>query len=205
MTSAPSPARTRSIRPLIAVLLVSLAPVVFALLAYYMPSLGLRPDSRPRYGQLIEPQRPIPGDLALRDAQGQPYDLNQLKGQWLLISTGPGACPESCVRGLFVLRNSHASQGKEVDRLERVWFITDDAPAAPVVGDAYVGTHILRADPARLADWLVPGAADPAAELAQGLWIVDPLGHLMMRFPDAQQPEAVRDDLRTLLKNSRIG
>jgi hypothetical protein len=203
MTTAP--ARARSIRPLIAVLLVSLAPVVFALLAYYVPSLGLRPGTRTHYGLLIEPQRPIPGDLALRDAQGRPYDLNQLKGQWLLISAGPGACPESCVRGLFVLRNSHASQGKAVDRLERVWFITDDAPAAPVVEEAYAGTHVLRADPARLADWLAPGAANPAAELARGLWIVDPLGHLMMRFPDAQQPEAVRDDIRALLKNSRIG
>jgi hypothetical protein len=203
MTTAP--ARARSIRPLIAVLLVSLAPVVFALLAYYVPSLGLRPGTRTHYGQLIDPQRPIPGDLALRDAQGRPYDLNQLKGQWLLISAGPGACPESCVRGLFVLRNSHASQGKAVDRLERVWFITDDAPAAPVVEEAYAGTHVLRADPARLADWLAPGAANPAAELARGLWIVDPLGHLMMRFPDAQQPEAVRDDIRALLKNSRIG
>jgi len=203
MTTAP--ARPRSIRPLIAVLLVCLAPVVFALLAYYVPALGLRPETRTHYGQLIEPQRPIPGDLALTDAQGQPYDLNQLKGQWLLISAGPGACPESCVRGLFVLRNSHASQGKNVDRLERVWFITDDAPAAPVVGDAYAGTHILRADPARLAAWLAPDAQDPETALARGLWIVDPLGHLMMRFPDAQQPEAVRDDIRTLLKNSRIG
>ncbi|MHA3904412.1 SCO family protein [Castellaniella sp. WN] len=203
MTTAP--ARPRSIRPLIAILLVCLAPVAFALLAYYVPSLGLRPETRTRYGQIIEPQRPIPGDLALRDVQGRPYDLNQLKGQWLLISTGPGTCPESCVRGLFVLRNSHASQGKEVDRLERVWLITDDAPPAPVVGEAYAGTHVLRADPARLAAWLAPDAADPDAALSRGLWIVDPLGHLMMRFPDAQQPEAVRDDIRTLLKNSRIG
>src|SRR5690606_29040778 len=118
---------------------------------------------------------------------------------------GPGACPETCVRGLFVLRNSHASQGKAVDRLERVWIITDDAPPAAVVDEAYAGTHVLRADPAALAAWLAPDAADPAAALAQGLWILDPLGHLMMHFPDATQPEAVRDDLRTLLKNSRIG
>ncbi|GAA0779527.1 hypothetical protein ABRY95_05310 [Castellaniella ginsengisoli] len=203
MTTAPAP--TRSIRPLIAILLVCLAPVVLALLAYYVPSLGLRPESRTHYGELVNPQRPIPADLALRDEQGRPYDLNQLKGQWLLISAGPGACPESCVRGLFVLRNSHASQGKAVERLERVWFIIDDAPAAPVVGEAYAGTHILRADPARLAAWLAPEAEDPVEALARGLWIVDPLGHLMMRFPDAQQPEDVRDDIRTLLKNSRIG
>ena len=200
-----SPARPRSRGPLIAILLVCLAPVVFALLAYYVPSLGLRPATRTHYGQLIDPQRPIPDTLNVRDEQGRPYDLNQLKGQWVLISTGPGACPESCVRGLFVLRNSHASQGKEVERLERVWIITDDAPAAAVVDEAYAGTHVLRADPAALAAWLVPQATDPAAALAQGLWIVDPLGHLMMQFPDAEQPEAVRDDIRTLLKNSRIG
>ena len=203
MTTASTP--KRSIRPLIAVLLVSLAPVVLALLAYYVPALGLRPGTRTHAGQLIEPQRNIPADLALHDAQGQPYDLNQLKGQWVLISTGPGACPKTCVRGLYVLRNSHASQGKEVDRLERVWIITDDAPPAAVVQEAYAGTHVLRADPDALAAWLAPDAADPAAALAQGLWILDPLGHLMMQFPDAEQPEAVRDDIRTLLKNSRIG
>lgn len=202
MTTA-SP-RPRSLTPLIAIFLIALAPVVFALLAYYVPALGLRPAVQTQYGQLIDPQRPIP-DLSLRDAQGQAYDLKQLKGQWLLISAGPGACPESCVRGLFVLRNSHASQGKNVDRLERILFVTDDAPIAPVVGEAYVGTHVLRADPAQLAAWLAPDAADPAAALATGMWIVDPLGNLMMRFPDGQDPEGVRDDIRTLLKNSRIG
>lgn len=202
MTTAP--ARPRSLTPLIAIFLIALAPVVFALLAYYVPALGLRPAVQTQYGQLVEPQRPIPA-LNLRDSQGQAYDLNQLKGQWLLISVGTGACPESCVRGLFVLRNSHASQGKNVDRLERILFVTDDAPIAPVVGEAYVGTHVLRADPAQLAAWLAPGAADPAAALAKGLWIVDPLGHLMMQFPDGEDPEGVRDDIRALLKNSRIG
>lgn len=198
-------ARPRSLMPVIAIFLICLAPVVFALLAYYVPALGLRPAAQTHYGQLIDPQRPIPDNLAARDTDGRPYDLKQLKGQWLLISTGPGACPEDCVRGLFVLRNSHASQGKNVNRLERVWFVTDDAPIAPVVDTAYRGTHVLRVDPAALAAWLAPEAAQPGAALARGLWIVDPLGHLMMHFPDAQQPEAVRDDIRTLLKNSRIG
>ncbi len=203
MTTASS--RPRSTWPLYAILLIALAPVAFALLAYYVPALGLRPDLRTHYGHLIEPQRAIPDNLALRNEQGQPYDLHQLQGQWLLISTGPGACPESCVRGLYVLRNSHASQGKNVDRLERVWFVIDDAPIAAVVSQAYGGTHVLRADPGALAAWLAPDAKDPAAALQDGLWIVDPLGHLMMSFPDTNDPEAVRDDIRALLKNSRIG
>lgn len=197
--------RSRSRAPLFAILAISLAPVVFALLAYYVPALGLRPAPQTHYGQLIEPQRPIPADLGLRDEQGHSYDLQQLKGHWLLISAGPGACPQTCVRGLFVLRNSHASQGKNVNRVERIWLVTDDTPINPIVHEAYQGTRVLRGDPAALGAWLAPDTPDTAAALARELWIVDPLGHLMMRFPDAEDPEGVRDDLRALLRNSRIG
>lgn len=203
MTTAAPVQRSRA--PVFAILIICLAPVIMALLAYYVPSLGLRSAVQTHYGQLIEPQRPIPANLDARDEQGKHYDLNQLKGKWLLISAGPGACPETCVKGLFVLRNSHASQGKDVMRLERIWFVTDDAPVASVVHHAYVGTRILRADPKALAAWLAPDAADPSAALDQRLWIVDPLGHLMMQFPDTNNPEGVRDDIRVLLKNSGIG
>lgn len=203
MTQATPAQRSRA--PVFAILFICLAPVVLAFLAYYVPSLGLRPAVRTHYGQLIEPQRPVPANLNARDEEGKIYDLNQLKGKWLLISAGPGACPESCVKGLFVLRNSHASQGKNVMRLERIWFVIDEAPVAPVVHHAYVGTRILRVDPKVLAAWLAPDAKDPTAALDQRLWIVDPLGHLMMQFPDTNNPEGVRDDIRDLLKISGIG
>ncbi len=199
--------RPRSRLPLLAILAVCLAPVIFAALAYYVPALGLRPAGTSNYGRLIEPQRPMPpaSALALTDNQGQPVDLSAFKGQWLLISAGPGACPESCVRKLYVLRNSHASQGKEVERLNRIWFVTDDAPLNPVVESAYQGTIILRGDPAQLAEWLTVDESDPQAGLYERMWVVDPLGNLMMAFPGTDEPEEVRDDIRTLLKYSRIG
>uniref|UniRef100_UPI003340C98B SCO family protein n=1 Tax=Castellaniella defragrans TaxID=75697 RepID=UPI003340C98B len=199
--------RPRSRLPLLAILAVCLAPVVFAVLAYYVPALGLRPDGTSNHGRLIDPQRPMPAaaDLVLTDVSGRTFDLNSLKGQWLLISAGPGACPENCVRRLFILRNSHASQGKEVERLNRIWFVTDTAPLNPVVDAAYQGTIVLRADPAQLAAWLTVDEADPQAALSGHMWVVDPLGNLMMAFPDASEPEHVRDDIRTLLKNSHIG
>lgn len=197
----------RSNLPLLAILAICLAPVIFAVLAYYVPALGLRPTGTSNYGRLIDPQRPMPSAaaLTLTDAQGQPADLSAFKGQWLLISAGPGACPEQCVRRLYVLRNSHASQGKEVERLNRIWFVTDTAPLNPVVESAYQGTIILRADPTQLAAWLTADEADPQASLHERMWVVDPLGNLMMAFPDTNEPEEVRDDIRTLLKYSRIG
>lgn len=201
----PPSSRPRSNWPIIAIFLITLLPIVMAALAYYVPALGLRSAVQTHYGQLIEPQRPIPDTLVVHDDEGRPFDLKQLKGKWLLISAGPGACPETCVRGLFVLRNAHASQGKNVLRLERIWFVTDQAPVAAFVHEAYRGTRILRADAQALARWLTPEASAAPQALAQGLWIVDPLGHLMMQFPDGEKPEAIRDDIKALLKNSQIG
>jgi len=201
--------RRRTMTPLILIVLISLAPVLFAVLAYYVPSLGLRPQGTTNYGTLIQPQRPIPDSsaLALTDLNGKPFDLNSLRGDWLLVSADESACPESCVRKLFVLRNSHASQGKEVKRLKRVWFVLDDGPVPQTVLDAYQGTYMLRADTGQLARFLAPeaGADERDGALKAPMWIIDPLGHLMMSFPAGADPLEVRDDIRHLLRTSRIG
>lgn len=195
--------------PLILIVLLCLAPVVFALLAYYVPSLGLRPSGTSNYGTLVEPQRPMPDAQALPlvSLDGQPFDLESLRGKWLLVSADSGACPESCVKKLFILRNSHASQGKNVERLARIWFLTDDVKVDSQILEAYKGTHMLRADPAKLAAFLAPQAspADLEAALKAPMWIIDPLGNLMMQFPADADPISVRDDISKLIRNSRIG
>ena len=195
--------------PLYLIVAMCLAPVIFALLAYYVPSLGLRPSGQTNYGALIQPQRPMPDSTALplRTLDDQPFDLASLKGKWILLSADSAACPESCVKKLFILRNSHASQGKEVERLTRVWFITDDATIPDDVMAAYKGTHMLKADPEKLAAYLAPdaSAAERDAALKAPMWIIDPLGNLMMQFPADADPISVRDDIRKLLRNSRIG
>lgn len=209
MDTTQPPTRPRSMTPLYLLLAISLAPVLFALAAYYMPSLGLRPDESNAYGQLIQPQRsvPEPAALPLRNLQGEAFDLQSLRGRWVLVSADESACPESCVRKLFILRNSHASQGKNVERLARVWFVTDQGQPSEQVLEAYQGTHMLRADPRQLVEFLAPEAAGKAPEQAvkNGMWIIDPNGNLMMLFPSDADPLKVRTDIRKLLNNSRIG
>ena len=201
--------RKRSLLPLYLIVLITLAPIVFAVLAYYVPALGLRPEGHTNYGTLVTPQRPMPTGAALqvKTLEGEPFDLASLHGQWLLVSADVAACPESCVRKLFVLRNSHASQGKNVERLSRVWFVLDDGKVPEQVLEAYKGTHILRADPAQLAAFLAPDAtpAERDAALKQPMWFIDPLGNLMMQYPADAEPTSVRDDLSKLIRNSRIG
>ena len=207
--TTPGAKRQRSMLPVYLIILICVAPVIFAMLAYYVPSLGLRPEGHTNYGTLIEPQRPMPDSTALplTTLEGQAFDLESLRGQWVLVSADAAACPESCVRKLFILRNSHASQGKDVNRLSRVWFVLDKGEVSDQVLQAYQGTHMLRADPTQLAAFLAPEATpqEREAALKQPMWIIDPLGNLMMRYPDNADPESVRDDIRKLIRNSRIG
>ncbi|OZI66352.1 SCO family protein [Bordetella genomosp. 11] len=193
---------------MIAIFVITLAPILGAVIMYLNPQWW--PDDSSNYGTLVEPQRdmPAPAALPLATLDGQPFDLASLKGKWLLMAADGGACPESCARKLFIIRNTHASQGKNVDRLARVWFITDDAPVPQKVLDAYRGTVMVRGRPEQLAPFLLgapAGAADPAAALAGPIWMVDPLGHLMLQFPAEADPVRVRKDVSKLVYNSRIG
>jgi hypothetical protein len=201
----------RSKTPLIIILLMSLAPLVAALIVYFIPEL--RPEGSAAYGELVQPQRPMPNakDLPLTTLDGKPFDLGSLKGKWIMMAADGAACPEACARKLYIIRNTHASQGKHVERLARVWFITDDAPVPEKVLEAYKGAVMVRVNPVVLQQFLLggaPGSVTPE-QARQGLsipiWVIDPLGNLMLQYPAVADPEMFRKDIRKLIQNSRIG
>lgn len=202
-----NPEKPRSMKPLLWVLLLSIAPVIAAFIVYFNPAL--QPGGATNYGTLVDPQRPMPSaqDLTVTTLDGQPFDLASLKGQWLLVTADQGACPESCAKKLFVLRNTHAMTGKNVKRINRVWFVTDDADVPEKVLTAYEGTIMLRADPGQLSQFLAGQSLpeDAPEGLLEPIWIIDPLGNLMMQYPLEPDPLKVRKDLGRLLHNSRIG
>lgn len=200
------PAVKRSLTPMVLVFLCSLAPIVAAFVVYLNPQWW--PTDSSNYGTLLSPQRPMPAasELRLTTLDGKPFDLESLKGKWLLVAADGAACPESCARKLFITRNSHASQGKNVDRLARVWFITDDAVVPDKVLEAYKGTVMVRVNPDQLARFLL--ARDTAAGqpgLQDPIWVIDPLGNLMMQYPAEADGVRVRKDISKLVYNSRIG
>ncbi|MEI8400510.1 MAG: hypothetical protein WCG12_06855 [Alcaligenaceae bacterium] len=200
----PTIPRPRSRTPLVLIVLLSLAPVLAAVLAYFNPDW--RPEGSVAYGTLIEPQRSIPPSAALQAStlDGKPFDVATLKGKWLLIAADSGDCQDACARKLFILRNSHASQGKNVERLARVWFITDDAPIPDKVLEAYKGTIMLRVQPEQLKMFLLSESATAKA-LAEPMWIIDPHANLILQYPPNAEPEKVRKDITKLVYNSRIG
>ncbi len=197
-TAAPQ-SRSRSLVPLVGVFLACLAPVVAAVLFYLNPQ-WISGEST-NYGTILEPQVsvPPPADLQLVDLEGQPFDLQSERGQWLLVTADGAACPEDCARKLFIMRQSHASTGKNVVRIERVWLITDDEPVPEKVLEAYRGTRMLRVKPEQLKQFMGSDSAE------KHIWIIDPLNNLMMRFPENADPSKLRRDLGKLLFASQVG
>lgn len=207
-----SPGAKRSNMPLYLIFLSCAVPIIAAALLYYVPSL--RPQGSTNYGNFVQPQRPLPSSdaLQLTTLDGQPFDLSTLKGKWLLLTSDGGTCPDSCAQKLHFTRNAHASQGKNVSRIQRVWFVTDDQPVPEKVLQAYQGTVMLRVDPAALSRFLlddnqqVGDAAALEKKMDSYLWIVDPHGNLIMHYPGNQtDPVRFRDDIAKLLRASSIG
>lgn len=180
------------------VFLICAAPVVASYLAYYV----IRPDARSVFGTLIDPQRPLP-DLTGVAPDGGQQNLRALKGQWLLVTVAGGACAAGCQDYLYMQRQLRESLGKEKDRLDRVWLINDDAAIPRELMPALTDATVLRVPPTGLAAWLAP---EQGHALAEHLYLVDPLGNWMLRFPaglDLQGAAKAKRDLERVLRASK--
>ena len=182
---------------MLAVALVCAAPVVASYLAYYV----VRPESRRNFGELIEPQRPLP-NVAVQTQEGKPFALPALQGQWLLVSVGSGSCDARCENHLYLQRQLREGLGKDKDRMDWVWLVNDAAPVRAALAPAVAQATVLRVDAQQLGQWLQPAAGQA---LEDHLYVVDPLGHWMMRFPagiDKSNAAKVKRDLDRLMRAS---
>ena len=181
---------------MLAVLAICAAPVVASYLTYYV----IRPEGRRNYGELVE-QRQLP-PIAVTALDGSSVVLRSLRGQWLLVSVSGGECGAACERHLYLQRQLRESLGKDKDRVDWVWLVTDGKPVREALRPALGQATVLRVDPAPLAQWLTPA---PGRSLADHLYLVDPMGNWMMRFPaelDMAAAPKARRDLERLLRAS---
>jgi hypothetical protein len=190
-------ARRKGRWKMIALLLFCALPVIASYFTYYV----LRPEARRSYGELIDPQRPLPDLLAL-DSEGKTHNLRELKGQWLLVSVGSGQCNEACVQQLYFQRQLREGLGKDKDRLDRVWLVNDTEPIRPELLPGLREATVLRVPAQDVARWLEPASG---RGIGEHLYVVDPLGHWMMRFPaqmDIAGAGRAKRDLERLMRAS---
>lgn len=187
--------RTRRGRlKMLLVWLVCAAPVAASYFTYYV----LRPQGRSNYGELVAPRSvPTDGSLAFTDLQGQAVPAAALKGQWLLVTVAGGACDAACEQRLYLQRQLREMLGKDKDRVDRVWLITDQAPVRGALLPALQQAWSLRVSPEALSRWL---QAAPGQATSSHFYLVDPRGDWMMRFPAQADVNRVKKDLLRLMK-----
>jgi hypothetical protein len=199
-TSAIDASRTKVGRwKMFAVLFICATPVIASYLTYYV----IRPNHVKSFGELVQPQRPMP-TLAATTLDGKPTTLASLRGQWLLVSVSGGACAKPCPDHLYMQRQLRETLGKEKDRLDWVWLISDDAPLATELQGRLLdlvtraqGFQALRIKAADLTAWLQGGESR--------LYLIDPQGNYMMRFPEnmtIDQAAKAKADINRLLRAS---
>ena len=184
---------------LLAVLFVCASPLIFSYLTYYV----IKPSGRTNYGSLIDPrQYPIPTTLGATTLDGKPAGLDAYKGKWIMLQAAPGDCQDQCKKQLVAMRQLRLMTGKDRERVERVWLVTDNTPLDIQLMKVIEGAHMLRVPAPAVNAWL---PVEPGGSAVDHMYLIDPLGNLMMRFPKDADPAKVKKDIGKLLKASAIG
>ncbi len=191
--------RTRSGRwMMLLVLLACLSPVIASYLTFYV----FQPKGGHSYGHInapLGPQHEMPALQAV-DMQGRTVDLHSLKGQWLLLSVSSGACPQVCQEHLYVQRQLREMLGAEKERLDWVWLIDDAQPIPTNLQGAAAQAKTLRLPQTQIAAWLKP---EPGQAVQDHLYLVDPMGNWMLRFPAQLEPQKAYRDISRLLRAAK--
>lgn len=177
------------------------APLLMAMLFYFVP--GLQPVGRVNYGTLVRPAQPLPADLGWVDHAAQPVARTELQGRWTLVYPAAGDCDEGCVDRLFQYRQMRALLNEKRLRVQRV-VLVDAVGALAAVHEAlqeaqpdlhFYAPLVVDNEAARLFDGQPTGS----------VWMVDPLGNVMMVFPPDADLRKVMRDIKRLLRISQVG
>jgi hypothetical protein len=192
--------RARNLRMLAVLSGLFLLPLAVAFWVYY--GTDWRPVKRVNHGELIIPARPLPEDrpAAAFDTETVPAQLFRQK--WSLVYVGDGRCGDTCRHALYVMRQTRLSLNNEMTRVNRVFLATSGCCARDFLAHEHPGLLVLNATEVS-ANALLD--TFPAADREQSLFVVDPLGNLMMRFDLRQNPRGLLEDLKKLLSLSHIG
>jgi cytochrome oxidase Cu insertion factor (SCO1/SenC/PrrC family) len=168
-------------------------PIVASFLTYFLHG----GEATGNYGELLLPPARVTSQPFER-LEGGPWTFDQLRGQWAIVVSDSGDCPENCSRKLTLVRQVRLALGRNAPRVARVFVVDDVARPQPQALAPFEGT-LVALTPTGIH--LPTGAANDRAHI----YLVDPNGNVMMRWPAAADGKRMLQDLQRLLKASQIG
>jgi hypothetical protein len=181
----------RSSWPLWSILAICVLPIIAGTALYFLWT----PTQFVNHGELLKPVS-LAEAVLLRNSGGK-FAFSELSPNWSFVSIDDGACDENCRKKLYLMRQLRLTQGKDAERIERVWLIRDgEQPAAKVLA-GYDGTQaVVLAPKQSLVQFAVDG------NVTDYIYLIDPFGNLMMRFSLDTDPSMIKKDLAKLLRIS---
>ena len=183
-------------KKLILVVAIFVLPIIASYLAYYV----WKPQGAVgNYGELIPPVT-LSETITLTKLDGGDTKLKELRGKWILVQVDAGACDVTCEQKIYAMRQARLMQGREQDRVVRLWLVIDHvAPSSQVKQKTEEMLLLKDASGALIAKLPTPINAK------QHIYFIDPLGNLMMRWPANPDIKRMHKDIQRLLKYSQIG
>ena len=178
--------------------LVFLGPLAIAAWLY-LGGESLQPTGRTNAGALLEPI--INVDAAVGAGTLSELTDGSSEGHWVIVYMNPDRCVDACAQALYKMRQSRLMLGRDMTRLERLFLHGEFAPDTVLIQSEHEG--LIVASDSRLAELLE--RKRPANLRPGGLYLIDPLGNLVMYFADELAPEEMVSDIEHLFDLSRIG
>jgi cytochrome oxidase Cu insertion factor (SCO1/SenC/PrrC family) len=205
MSSNDSSAAPRGRRQLLALAALFFVPLALAFWMYY-GSGSWRPGGDVSKGDLIDPARPLP-QLELPTLHGTPTAADFLLGKWTMLYVGDGLCDERCRKALYLMRQSRIALNKDMDRVQRVFVVTNRCCDRGFLATEHPDLLVVRVEDTASAQLLAPFPAYDGVPVgaAGRIYLVDPLGNLLMSYSSAAPDKALLTDMKKLLRLSHIG
>ncbi len=185
--------KKRNRQKFIALLVLMCTPVVISYVLFYSE---YRPGTV-NYGELLEVKKLEGSGVSPLD--NKIFRMKDLKGKWVMVMVDSGNCDKACQEKLYFMRQVRMVQHKEKHRVERLWLINDDVMPSDELTKKYDGTLFVKTNDSALLD-----AIPPKESQTKHIYMVDPLGNLIMRYPEELNPTKMGKDIKRLLHVSQL-
>jgi len=187
--------------PVIALALLFIGPLAAAGFVYYAVP-DWRPGGLVNHGELIQPPVVMP-QISLAGPDGATLIAEPLRRRWTMIYVDDSGCAARCEDILFQTWQVRYLLHRDLDRVRRILVYTGEPPDPALIAQRH--RDLLVADASAAGAPALLAALPPEAATGDAVYLVDPLGNLMMRFPLTGTWQDMHKDLKKLLKLSRIG